>query len=112
LYRELDRAAQLRMLDGVPEPPAACGSFFVVDADRVATDHSLIDAVVIARWIDLPTVNGYSGQVPPGWNLRPWLDDYPAELERWVGTHTVAGALCEYRLTTREWVVRDDLAAP
>lgn len=104
-FRHYDRDAELAMLDAVPAPPAECSSFFVVDPTRTPYDGVSIDAMLIALLVGIPTVNGYSGQTPPGWDLRPWLDGYPQMLAGWAAGQRLTPGLCSLDLATGEWLL-------
>lgn len=101
-FRRFDRSDELVVLAKASNPPDGCESFYVTDVDRVQTDHSLITAMLVAHRVDRPTLNGYSGQKPPGWDLAPWLDDYDTEVADWIATHGLVG-VCSLELTTLEW---------
>lgn len=110
----LDRAKQLRMLADVGRPPSPCGSFFVVAARsddhaalaegrRIATSwgsdgsdaerlYSLyrhnVDAMLIAGYHHVPTINGFSSFNPPDWAFAdPRGRDYLVRVERYVREH-------------------------
>lgn len=102
-FRRFDRSDEITALAAVPPPPNSCRSFAVVDPTKTVYDGVSIDAMLIAQHIGRPTVNGYSGQSPPGWNLRPWLDDYTSLTQQWAIDRGIATGLCTYNLTTREW---------
>ena len=102
-FRELDRDAQSALLDGVPDPPDDCIAFAVLPPADRDPDHSSIDAMLIAQRIGLPTVNGYSGWVPEGWDLRPGTDSYATELREWLDRHDLAASSCRYDLDAHVW---------
>lgn len=63
-------------------------------------DHAerQIDAMWVALELGIPTLNGYSGNRPPGWELREnvvWRDGDPAALQasvdRWARRHGLEG---------------------
>ncbi|MEW6272740.1 MAG: hypothetical protein AB1689_25975, partial [Thermodesulfobacteriota bacterium] len=74
-----------------------CEAFFAV-ATGVASDHELQDdAMWAALASGVPTVNGRSGAVPPGWQLeRAWVASerdrarLEASLDAWLARHGVA----------------------
>ncbi len=108
----LERAAAVRMLESVPRAPADCRSFFVQDmrppgplesaGEREYYRHN-VEAMLIAEYIHLPTVNGYSSFNPPDWNFnaadRP---DYAARVAAYSKVHQIQG-LCALDLQTRSW---------
>ena len=103
LYRTAENAA----LAAVPPPPAGCTSFFVTRS----TDHpppayvSSIDAMLIGQRVGLPTVNGFSGQFPPGYGdvADPAAAGYRAAVARWTADHGITSGLCGYDETSHRW---------
>lgn len=105
-FRQFDRSDELALLAAVTDAPDGCDVFYVTDAERAATDHSLISAMLISHDIDTPTINGYSGQVPPSWDLRPWNDDYTSQVDAWLRLNQEGfpgEAVCRLELTTLDW---------
>jgi hypothetical protein len=103
---QMRRSAQIALLASVPPAPAGCTSFFVTDSVR---NHLLFyeyqtAAMMISQRLDLPTLNGYSGDNPPGWGLGyPELPGYLAQVEQWTTTHGLTTGVCEYDFGTRKW---------
>jgi hypothetical protein len=103
---QMRRSAQIALLAAVPLPPAGCTSFFVTDSVR---NHLLFyeyqtAAMMISQRVNLPTINGYSGDNPPGWNLEyPELPGYLAEVKQWMTAHGLVTGLCEFDLGTNRW---------
>jgi hypothetical protein len=103
---QMRRSAQIALLASVPPVPAGCTSFFVTDSRR---NHLLFyeyqtAAMMISQRLDLPTINGYSGENPPGWNLGfPELPGYLAQVEQWTTTHGLTTGVCAYDFGTRNW---------
>jgi hypothetical protein len=70
----IQRPAELARLSALPPPPAACRGFV---AARPAEHHDRMfalyshntDAMLLAALLRLPTVNGFSTILPPGWRL-------------------------------------------
>lgn len=105
-YSTIDRSANVALLDAVPTPPPSCRSFYVTMAD--AQDRpwyaQQIDAMLISQRLQLPAVNGYSGQFPPGWSLLdPQDPGYGTAVAAWVDQHGLRGSICGYDLTTNAW---------
>jgi hypothetical protein len=103
---DLNRGAQDAMLASVPTPPVGCTSFFVVDSVRNSMKYYeyQTEAMVIAQRIGVPTINGYSGDTPPGWKLLyPTSPNYTAAVRGWVDTHHLAGGICRLDLGTMTW---------
>ena len=101
-----DRSKELTALITAPEPPAECRSFFITDAapEPRLFYVSTIDAMQISQHFSLPTVNGYSGQFPPGYDfLDPTADGYIDRVHVWAAAHGVSDGLCSYDLFTQSW---------
>jgi hypothetical protein len=102
-FRRLDRANEVAVLGGIPDPPSACATFHVVPAPDRNPDHASIDAMLIAQRVGIPTVNGYSGWEPPGWRLRPDSDAYLGNVAAWVAERGLAPRHCSYDAVTSRW---------
>ena len=71
----------------------SCRSFFIAFAStaysgRSAHQWSLyrIDAMFIAARTGVPTLNGYTGVEPPGWELaNPYEEPYLSRVGQWIG---------------------------
>lgn len=103
---QMHRSAQIALLASVPPKPAGCTSFFVTDSVR---NHLFFyeyetEAMMISQRLGIPTINGYSGDNPPGWNLGyPELPGYLAQVKKWKTTEGLTTGVCEYDLGTRKW---------
>ena len=109
---QLDREVELAWMHSVALPPAMCRAFFVGKGrpadprlgqrltDLVEHD---IDAMLLAEWIRLPTINGFATFLPAGWNLlsidRP---DYVTRIDAYGRDHHIE-TLCGVNLRTGEW---------
>lgn len=105
----LNRRAELDRLYSIPAPPPACRSFFVsrgrpVTASEINAIYSHnVDAMLLAEWFALPTINGFSTFTPPDWNFNgPDLPDYLARVRTYADAHKLAG-LCALDLTAKRW---------
>jgi hypothetical protein len=102
-FRELDRRPQVAMLDAVPAAPDGCRAFWVVPPSGRNADHASIDAMLIAHRIGIPTLNGYSGWMPDGWDLQPGSETYTANVAAWIEQHGLTGTTCAYDLDAHDW---------
>jgi hypothetical protein len=59
--------------------------------------------MLIAHEVGVPTLNGYSGQYPPGWDLGPGSDNYLAKVDGWVADRAPGARICSLELSTRTW---------
>ncbi|WP_439115933.1 hypothetical protein [Ilumatobacter sp.] len=103
ISRQFDRSDQLAMLASVGPPPEQCEIFYVTDAELEDVNISIVSAMLIAHEIDLPTMNGYSGQYPPGWDLGPGSVDYLAKVDAWIAERLPEVGTCSLELSTQTW---------
>lgn len=81
--------------------PKNCGVFYAAAAPvQVPMKHEYqIDAMLVSAISGVPTVNGYSGHVPPGWTLREVeTPDYEQRVARWIAQHHVPGPVCRIEI--------------
>jgi hypothetical protein len=101
------RDSEMAILNRVRRPPTTCASFFLAYPVRRGGAISLvadqIDAMLIARLRNLPTLNGYSGWVPPGWDLTVLTKDYLPRVRRWAMSRQVTTGLCGLDLRDGSW---------
>lgn len=102
---QIDRPAQEARLAAAPPPPSTCRSFFVTDSGPQRAFFVLeIDAMLLAQKVGVPTVNGYSGQLPDGWSLNGVQSPgYLDTVRSWATKTGIADGLCAYDLTTHIW---------
>lgn len=91
--------------------PNDCSSFYV--AVKPSALHNQfeyqIDAIFVSMMKDVPTLNGYSGQLPPGWNLWEVVDpSYENNVKQWIDLHQIKGNIC--RLFISETTAANDIA--
>ncbi len=87
---------------------ASCRSFFVKAASPAYTARSpdlrtlyAIDSMFVALNESIPTLNGYSGRTPRGWDLTdPHHPDYSRVVSSWIERHRLTG-VCELDLERR-----------
>jgi hypothetical protein len=101
----LNRAAQ--------SLPNDCSAFYATV--KPTAFHNLfeyqIDAAFVAILRDVPTLNGYSGQLPPGWYLWDMMEPgYENNVRRWIAERQIKGNVC--KLFLRETTATDDIADP
>lgn len=103
------RAEELAHI-AAPPPPPDCRAFYVTAARDQTTDSEVmrryphnVEAMLIAELTHLPTINGYSSFLPPGWDFEdPLRPDYLARVRRYADEHGVSG-LCRLNLLTLTW---------
>jgi hypothetical protein len=98
----VSRSAQLSRLERLASAlPAHCSSFYAAPHPlrRPVKYEYQIDAMLISAMRRVPTLNGYSGHVPPGWALREVeAEDYEDRIARWIRRHRLAGPVCRLEI--------------
>ena len=68
--------------------PDNCSSFYVAvkPSERRTTSLSIrYDAALVGAMRGVPTLNGYSGYLPPGWDLWEVKDaGFESNVQRWI----------------------------
>jgi hypothetical protein len=106
-----DREKEIAIIASAPPPPASCRVFGVYNDGSRKLQAIHIDAMRLAQRFGIPTVNGYSGGNPPGWDLgQVWAPYYPERIRNWARDTGIAGPLCLYDATVKMW--RDLGSAP
>lgn len=102
-FSGIDRSVENERLTEAPHPPSTCRSFFIIDREMLSFVAN-IDAMLLAVHLGIPTVNGYSGQYPPGYILLDMADPaYFSNVRAWVKTSGAEEGLCSYDTVTRRW---------
>jgi hypothetical protein len=108
---DIDRPAEMAFLHRLAPPPPGCRVFYAAAArpgmvgDQRITDiysHN-VDAMVVAEWFHIPTINGFSTFTPPGWDFAaPEHADYASRVARYIEAHGLTG-VCAVNFTTGAW---------
>jgi hypothetical protein len=102
----VSRAHELALLDRVPAA-GQCRVFYLADSvpDDRATYAYQIDAMLISQRVGIPTINGYSGWEPQGWEVRdPRLgNSYLNSADRWLERNGVTDGACALDVETMAW---------
>ncbi|MCW5890150.1 MAG: hypothetical protein KIT14_06310 [bacterium] len=105
----LDLARERAELAAVPAPPAQCRAFVLTDEVGVVDTPNTF-AMTLAHRLGMPTVNGYTGFTPDGWELYrdPRLAIRPAATVlaaagTWLREHDALAGVCRYDLPSRAW---------
>ena len=108
------RAADVKALADIPQPPRACRTFYTVNPYR-ADDESAVnmkyyihstEAMLIAERMRLPTLLGMHTFIPPGWDLTdPLAPDYEWRVYRYAEKHHLTDGLCAFDLDDLTWRV-------
>lgn len=100
------RGDELAFLAAVPSPPAPCQAFYALphrQQDARYLDET--DAMWIANQIHLPTLNGFAGWFPPGWNLLQEDADQTSLVRQWIEHSGLTGQVCSYDAVRRQWAL-------
>jgi hypothetical protein len=103
---QLRRSVQEATLAAVPRVPSGCTSFFVIDSkhNTMLFYEFQTEAMLISQRIGIPTLNGYSGDEPPGWGLLfPNGGSYTIFVRQWEDAHGLTTGVCELDLGTMAW---------
>lgn len=111
---KISRLWETRRFEKIPRPPKTCSSFFISDespgvANPIVTQT---DAMLIAQRFDIPTLNGYSGWFPKGWNLFQTLDDGGYAAILWARGRGVNRGLCGLDFAVGRWYSVDTSKPP
>lgn len=100
----LDRVKENVLLAAVPPPPGECRVFAYYNDGSRSLQAIHVDAMRISQRFGLPTVNGYSGGVPPGWDFgNVWEPNYLDKVRKWLRDNKVVGTPCYYDATKTSW---------
>ena len=103
---QINNHTQLELLRSVIPPPSTCRSFYVIDSANPTLPfyEAQIDAMLISQKLSLPTINGYTGYNPRGWDLEQiGASDYQDNVANWAVGHGVSSGLCELDLAGMKW---------
>lgn len=83
------RQSQSEMLSKIPAPPQSARVFGLWPLENYSGNwySAHIDAMVLAQKLGIRTINGYSGQMPPGWSYHMHLNQdphYAVSLYQWI----------------------------
>jgi hypothetical protein len=103
----IDHGERSRYFASIPAAPEECRSFYAIDPSGQYQGEQLpMQAMLLSVQIGLPTVNGLSGTIPPGWNLwSPSDPRYPNAVRKWAETNGIGEGLCALDLSTKKWSI-------
>ena len=94
------------MLNSISAPPFECATFVVLQPTKPddLSPTTQIDAMIVSRNIGIPSMHGYTGIEPPGWNLKnSWESDYRARIRDRISQFDAAAVTCGIDLSTGAW---------
>jgi hypothetical protein len=103
---QLVRSRQIPLIESVPSNPPGCTSFYVIDSKPNTIPFYALQtrAMMISQRLDLPTLNGYSGDTPPNWYLLfPNSRSYLIFVKQWERAHGLTTGVCQLDLGTMTW---------
>ncbi|MEW5421049.1 hypothetical protein [Amorphus sp. 3PC139-8] len=108
----LDRRQEQAFLDSVGQPPESCEVFYVFNPRFPKTGNDGqdrlyvhgVDAMLLASYYRLPTINGMATFTPPGWDVvGPFEPDYLDRVRAYAERHDILDGLCGLDLKERRW---------
>jgi hypothetical protein len=105
---QLSRAFDIARLQHVQAAPSSCRSFYVSDERNRQPYEVQIDAMLVALERERPTINGYSGLFPPGWDLFDTKDAaYEQHVAAWIASRKLEG-VCRVDVEAGTWTSSQD----
>jgi hypothetical protein len=107
----LSRKDERELLSAVGDAPRRCLAFYAASQEDVLPEDLQVDAMMVAQAQNLPTLNGYSGFKPPGWDLgEPDAADYEQRVLRWALDRNIVEGLCRLDIDSGNWVIDGHLS--
>ena len=107
----LSRKDEREHLSAVGDAPRKCLAFYAASQEDVSPEDLQVDAMMVAQAQNLPTLNGYSGFKPPGWDLGETdTADYEQRVLRWALHRDIAEGLCRLDIDSGNWVIDGHLS--
>jgi hypothetical protein len=100
----LRRTSEYSHFVHVGNAPRDCQSFYVAYEPEYLPYEIQVDAMLVALEQKLPTINGYSGNWPPGWNFYQTADpSYEVSLLNWAAQKGVTVGVCRLDVIRGVW---------
>jgi hypothetical protein len=102
-------AQQRNGLTEIISPPENCEVFVILNPIKTSdprVENYQLDAWIIATKYNLNTINGYSGNIPVGWNnlIDPSsLINYKNGIKEWSNKNSISN-LCAYDQKNNKWI--------
>ena len=108
----IGRLGEAHRFERIPPPPKNCSAFFIFNEGprEINPLVTQTDAMSIAQQFEIPTLNGYSGWFPKGWNLSQAGDDGGNAAILWARSRGVNRGLCGLDFALGSWFPVDPLA--
>jgi len=106
----ISRRDQANIIELANAHPMECDVFYI---NSYLTDRPQAfiqnDAFLISQVSGLPTLNGYSGVYPPGWNLSSVGDpSYIDRIREYSSRQDIEGTICELNISERRWYITEN----
>jgi len=103
---QLSRKFESAHMSALGRAPPVCRSFYAAPQPARALYEVQMDAMMLALAQYLPTINGYSGLLPPHWKLfdtnAPY---YEQQAIRWALSRGIAESLCRVDIDNGTWML-------
>jgi hypothetical protein len=100
----LSRKFEREYFSAVPRAPSQCRSFYIAPEPNHMDAEVQLDAMMIALAQQIPTINGYSGFLPPGWDFYDTkAADYERQALGWAVKRGIADGLCRIDVRSGTW---------
>ena len=101
----VSRAFERAHLDRAHGVPTFCQSFYIASEPGQPPTTVQIDAMLVAQKVGVPTINGYSGVFPAGWELYDTSDaNYDGKARAWAVNRGIDTGLCRFDVTNGTFV--------
>jgi hypothetical protein len=105
----LSRNFERDHLGVLPAPPHECRTFYAASQAGREPYEVQADAMMMAIADRLPTINGYSGLFPPGWDFYDTrMADYEQRAQRWAVKRGIEKGLCRLDVDRGNWTMLGD----
>jgi len=93
----VSRAFERAHFGNVGAAPTDCRSFYIANEPGQPPSIVQIDAMLVAQRVGIPTINGYSGNFPPGWDFFDPSDvNYERNARAWAVHRGINAGLCRF----------------
>jgi len=102
----ISRSSERAFFSRFAAPPPVCSTVFLTNL-RPPIVVGQMDAMLLAREWGIPTINGYSGLVPPGRRLFGLDSDYISMAQVYALRNGLSSGLCSADSNTGQWHLVD-----
>jgi hypothetical protein len=100
----ISRHTEHSLIDSFPrQAPESCQVFFALDPTRTGK-AAQVDAALLARRVNVPTLNGYFSFLPPNWYLITTDPSYPQQAVNYAFQLGFRHNLCEASFPTHRFL--------